>query len=864
MDFNQSVLAYLAGVTVRSLGLGLLALAAVLLWRVKSAAARHAVCTALVGGMLVLAGLTPLLPSLPVRILRPERGQVFEPPVLPPLDTRASAPLSAPAPSNDARLSWQQIAVLVYGAGVLGFLIRLAFGYLFTRRLIRASRPIQGPWNGEVCESSWTSVPLTVGWRRPKVLLPRGWDTWPPDKLQAVLAHEQTHVRRGDWAIALWAGLNRSIFWFHPLSWWLERRLAFLAEQACDDAALLLVGTAPYAQALLDMAAAVKAGQGRLVWEAMAMANGAEVRHRIERILDETRQIPKGLTRSRWVALIACSLPLIYLASVVQLAPAQEQDQRQQVSTPRKSAFPPTPESAVSQTMRGKQLSPADVAQMEQYLTTNPQDLDVRSQLVVYYFDHNMREPRLSHIFWLIANHPESTQALFTSRGITPRTTSLNDAADYTRAADLWKQQAASHANYPRVLANAADFLFQPGGDPDEAERLLKSAHQVEPANPEWQSRLAKLYTAAIVGSAGDPKFRNVDSAFADRVKLELENSTDGRILLVTGGMLASVAVRPQPGQKLPNGVLNLDEHPMLTPVVEMGNRLLSRAEQFGMPGVVGPITAGQTMPRTVMTGQAAPMTMSAQDGFAPPLATEPTLLNKVDPVYPPLALQARISGVVKYKAQIGKDGHVQRIEVISGHPLLVPAGLEALKQWAWAPIPAPGSILVDVPFSVDGRVATVTNQAREQSLQTDVVGGVIGGTPGGVIGGTPGGVIGGIIGAVPSAAPPPPPAPYASGSAPTPQRIRIGGAVQASKLASKVDPVYPEQARSAGIDGDVLLDVTIDEDGHVESVAVRDGNPVLATAAVDAVKQWTYRPTLLNGQPVSVQTQVTVPFRLQ
>ena len=115
-------------------------------------------------------------------------------------------------------------------------------------------------------------MPLTVGWLRPKVLLPAGWERWPEDKLQAVLAHERIHVRRGDWAVGVLAGLNRSIFWFHPLAWWLERQLAQLAEQASDDAALLVVGTEPYARALLDMAAAVKTGQGRLTWEATAMA----------------------------------------------------------------------------------------------------------------------------------------------------------------------------------------------------------------------------------------------------------------------------------------------------------------------------------------------------------------------------------------------------------------------------------------------------------------------------------------------------------------------------------------------------------------------------------------------------------------
>jgi TonB family protein len=853
MDFN-SFLSYLASVTVRSLGLAVLALMAVVLFRVRAAAALHAVCTVVVAGMLVLAALAPALPSLPLRILRPEAGPVLDMPIPPALESAVvNARPSQPAPLTHPRFSWQPVAVVAYGAGVLAFLIRLAFGYLFTRRLVRASRAVDCPWATEVYESGWISVPMTVGWLRPRILLPLGWDEWNAAKLQAVMAHERTHVRRADWAIAVLAGLNRCVFWFHPLAWWLERRLAFLAEQACDDSALLLVGTGPYAQALLDMAAAVKAGQGRLVWEAMAMANVAEVRHRIERILDETRQIPKGLTRSRWAALIVCSLPLIYVASVVQLAPAQEQPGRQDISTPRKSSQPPPAPSPMSESLKSKQqLGPADAAQMEQYLAANPQDLDVRRQLVVYYYDNGIREPRLSHIFWLIANHPESIQAAFTSRGITPRTTALNDASDYTRAAGLWKQQAASHSTEARVLGNAADFLSQPGGDPDEAERLLTAAHGLEPVNPEWRNRLARLYTIAIASTAGDSHNPAWNPAFADHVKLQLENSTDGPLLQTTGRMLAAIAVRPQPGQKLPDGVINLDEHPMLTPVVEMGNRLITRSEQFltNVPGVLGSVQSGQLF--TTARSENAP----PPPPFAPLLATVPALITKVDPIYPALARQARISGDVKLNLTIGTDGHVQRLELISGHPLLVNATLDAVKQWVYAPIPSAGTISVDVPFRIDGGNAPVAmtpgqmQAAREQQIN-GIIGGVPGGVATGVVGGVPGGgAVGGVFGSI--------------ASNPTPSRIKIGSNVQAAKLVSKVDPVYPEQARAAGIDGDVQLEVVIGPDGHVQSADPKDGNPILATAAAEAVKQWIYQPTHLNGDPIAVITTVTVPFKLQ
>ena len=83
-----------------------------------------------------------------------------------------------------------------------------------------------------------------------------------------------------------------------------------------------------------------------------------------------------------------------------------------------------------------------------------------------------------------------------------------------------------------------------------------------------------------------------------------------------------------------------------------------------------------------------------------------------------------------------------------------------------------------------------------------------------------------------------------------TPMKIRVGANVQSAKLIRKVDPVYPAQARAEGIEGSVTLQVTIGEDGQVQSAEPIEGNPILAAAAQEAVKQWGYQPTLLNGRP--------------
>jgi protein TonB len=138
-----------------------------------------------------------------------------------------------------------------------------------------------------------------------------------------------------------------------------------------------------------------------------------------------------------------------------------------------------------------------------------------------------------------------------------------------------------------------------------------------------------------------------------------------------------------------------------------------------------------------------------------------------------------------------------------------------------------------------------------------------VGGVPGGVPGGSPGGVIGGIISAAPVAAPPPPPPKVEVQKPKEIQRIRVGGNVQQAKLIYAPKPVYPPLAKQARIQGVVRLQAVIGVDGTIQNLQVLSGHPLLIPAALEAVRQWRYQPTLLNGEPVEVITQIDVNFTL-
>src|SRR5919112_882205 len=156
-----------------------------------------------------------------------------------------------------------------------------------------------------------------------------------------------------------------------------------------------------------------------------------------------------------------------------------------------------------------------------------------------------------------------------------------------------------------------------------------------------------------------------------------------------------------------------------------------------------------------------------------------------------------------------------------------------------------------------------IANIKEEELPPAAGVTGVVGGVPGGVPGGTPGGVIGGIIGSVPSAAPPPPPPVKEAPKPVTPKQIRVGGNVQAAKLVKQPKPQYPPLAKQARIQGTVRFNAVIGKDGQIANLTLASGHPLLVPAATEAVRQWVYQPTLLNGEPVEVVTQIDVNFTL-
>ncbi len=311
-------------------------------------------------------------------------------------------------------------------------------------------------------ESDSVRVPLTTGSRLMRVILPADWRTWPREKLTAVLAHELAHARRRDPLIALIAAVNKCLFWFHPLAWWLEHRLPVLAEHAADDAALAVSFDAQaYARLLLDIAARLGDGGNRLVWNSAAMS-GPVVARRIRRVLDaRTMDRLKPLGRLGRSILLCLGATLILVSTAMHVPPLIAG----QSTVSSVNHFP-------------WQLTMEQAAALEQELATNPEDETVRNKLLDYYMMNNVcaqaarsglstaqecsdrpvetADRRVPLILWLIDHHPESKLFASPAASISPR---MDGPNVYQDAKNRWSTQVNLHPNDARVLGNASGAL---------------------------------------------------------------------------------------------------------------------------------------------------------------------------------------------------------------------------------------------------------------------------------------------------------------------------------------------------------------------------------------------------------------------
>jgi beta-lactamase regulating signal transducer with metallopeptidase domain len=234
-----------------------------------------------------------------------------------------------PVPGEPAWRLWLMAGYLMVADAML---VRLTVGVVLSWKLLRAARPIGDAWaaGDRVRTSAAIAAPVTVGG---SIVLPDDCVGWAAATQRAVLAHERAHVAGGDFYLLLLSQFNRALFWFNPLSWWLHRRLASLAEMISDDAAMQTLDDGPgYAAILLDMAR-----RSAPVHGAVAMARPSTICRRIERILaQDGKPMPAPWRHRAAYGLAVAPLALITAMSVAGAAPPNKAavDEQREPHTP--------------------------------------------------------------------------------------------------------------------------------------------------------------------------------------------------------------------------------------------------------------------------------------------------------------------------------------------------------------------------------------------------------------------------------------------------------------------------------------------------------------------------------------------------
>ena len=509
-----------------------LAVATVLkLARVEASAVRHAAWASVVVAMLLMPLLPYVLPSfewpgrgrvaLTVAALPDDlpyvgdvdlQGPLNATAVMPPRPNPAigtSAAVLAASRGADTRgigswfasmPLWVVAALAIYAIGLGMLLVRWALAARFLAKLRRQSTPIATSVPANVFESALAATPITVGALKPWIVLPTEWKTWSASKLAGVLAHERAHVDRHDPLFALVAYVNRCIFWFHPLAWWLERKLASTAEDAADDAGAKAMGQErEYAEVLVEMATVVRRHGGRVAWQGVGVDGNGLLSKRIDRLLGgevfrEVSPMKKAL-----VALVSIAAVFIAVAcrGPVELRP-----------DPKVAAQMATNKIRWSNADQDRASAQAQVETLKAALSKNPDDMATLEKLLTAYgLDFSGRPnpkaaeytaARRPYILRLIKDHPESALAGSWGARIFPSPRDpLADPAGYAEGRALWLERMRKPDAPAAVLKNAAGWLE--ANDKPLAEEALQRLAKIDAKNA--SNRLGRLYALALVGS---------------------------------------------------------------------------------------------------------------------------------------------------------------------------------------------------------------------------------------------------------------------------------------------------------------------------------------------------------------------------
>ncbi len=560
--------------------------------------------------------------------------------------------VAAPAPAS-LHIPLGELLLYLLAAGVVARMAWLAVGLWRLRRYRRHARPLEnaGVW-AEVLLSAEISSPVTFGWRRPVILLPERFPQLSDAMQKAILCHESLHVERRDWLFTVAEELVRAAFWFHPAIWWLLGEIQLAREQAVDCRVIQITQSRdPYVDALLEMAGA------RPELDLAPAPLFLRKRHLKQRVVEIIREAT--MSKTRWITALAASV--VFLAGACWMVTG---------------AFP---------------------------LAAAPQMVsDAPGVAVDLGGAQLMHRSGVEYPAAAIATGVQGTvvaQVKLDANGV------VTDASIVSGPDELRKAVLQSVLNW--------HFAKEVAGGTRQVSVTFELPKEGAPApSTGVTGGVAGGVIGGIVGGVpggaggGAKSFGRYGNIVADQLTVDNSNiyvssnsvlksiSVSGISDQAKADLLARLPVHE--GDTLPanisdvmknvgHAVVEFDEH--LRVGINVHNGVV---EMRISPDEATSLGNSETPKRIQVGGKVEAV----------------NLLSMVRPEYPPEAKAAGIQGIVSLSALIGADGKVQNLMVLSGHPLLVKAALEAVKNWVYKPTlingePVEVKTTIDINFTL-------------------------------------------------------------------------------------------------------------------------------------------------------------------
>jgi protein TonB len=537
-----------------------------------------------------------------------------------------------PAPRPGIPMS--EMALLLLAAGVVVRLGWLGVGLWRLRQYRRHSQPLKPAtnWNVEadLRISGAIASPVTFGFRKPVVLLPARFPELDAQIQEAILCHEVLHVRRHDWLFTVAEELVRAVFWFHPAIWWLLGEIGLAREQAVDRRVIELT---QHRDTYLDALLAIAGARPQLdLAPAPLFLRKRHLKQRVISILKEVR-----MSKTRLISALTAGLGILAVACWFV------------TSTFPLTAAPQAPDSP------GVAVDMGGAAVMHRTPVVYPEAArkqGVQGTVALELTTDNSGSVSDAHV---LSGPVELRKAAIQS---VLQWHLMKDAAMTTRQVRITFQLPAENEN--RTVTVPSGQRVVEIGQPSTAVMREFAAPPPPPPPANRQVNPLEGRRIARINITGLP-----DQARADLLSQ----------LPVHEGDLFS----PDLLSRTFKAVRDFDEH-LNTGIGRdvNGDPVL----QITAPGSA--VVAGQFREGVLGGMIAAPPPGNTKRLTIGGNVQQAKLISQPHPVYPPLAKQARIQGVVTLQALIGADGAVKDLAVISGHPLLIPSALEAVRQWVY------------------------------------------------------------------------------------------------------------------------------------------------------------------------------------